>query len=97
MRNYEAMFIFHPELTEEKLDESIKSVEKIIKDNAQGRLDTENLGKKTLAYTIKKQNEGYYVNYDFDAPPAAISKIKEELKHSEEILRFIVFLKDLKK
>ena len=97
MRNYEAMFIFHPELTEEKLDESIKSVEKIIKENAKGRLQTENLGKKTLAYPINKQNEGYYVNYDFDAPPAAISKIKEELKHSEEILRFIVFLKDLKK
>jgi small subunit ribosomal protein S6 len=94
MRNFEAMFIFHPELTEEKLDESIKSVEKIIKDNAQGRLDTENLGKKTLAYTIKKQNEGYYVNYDFDAPPTAITKIKEELKHSEEILRFIIFSKD---
>lgn len=97
MRNYEAMFIFNPELSEEKLEESIKAVEKIIKDNAKGRLNTENLGKKTLAYPVKKSNEGYYVNYDFEAPPAAISKIKEELKHSEEILRFIVFVKDVKK
>lgn len=97
MRNYEAMFIFNPELSEEKLEESIIAVEKIIKDNAKGRLNTENLGKKTLAYPVKKSNEGYYVNYDFEAPPTAISKIKEELKHSEEILRFIVFAKDVKK
>ena len=97
MRDYEAMFIFHPELTDEKLEEQIRAVEKIIKDNAQGRLKLENLGKKTLAYPIKKLNEGYYVNYDFEAPPAAINKIKEELKHSEEILRFIVFVKDTKK
>ena len=97
MRNYEAMFVFNPELSEEKLEESIKAVEKIIKDNAKGRLETENMGKRTLAYPIKKSNEGYYVNYDFDAPPAAINKIKEELKHSEEILRFIVFVKDTKK
>ena len=97
MKDYEAMFIFNPELSEEKLEEGIKAVEKIIKDSAKGRCDTENLGKKTLAYPIKKSNEGYYVNYNFEAPPAAINKIKEELKHSEEILRFIVFVKDAKK
>ena len=97
MRDYEAMFIFHPELTEEKLDQSVKAVEKIIKSEVKGRLETENLGKKTLAYPIKKLNEGYYVNYDFEALPAAIDKIKEELKHSEDILRFMIFVKDSKK
>ena len=97
MRDYEAMFIFHPELTEEKLEKSVKAVEKIIKSKAKGRLETENLGKKTLAYPIKKLNEGFYVNYDFEALPAAIDKIKEELKHSEDILRFMIFVKDSKK
>ncbi len=97
MRDYEAMFIFHPELTEEKLEQSVKAVEKIIKSEVKGRLQTENLGKKTLAYPIKKLNEGYYVNYDFEALPAAIDKIKEELKHSEDILRFMIFVKDSKK
>jgi small subunit ribosomal protein S6 len=97
MRDYEAMFIFHPELTEEKLDQSVKAVEKIIKSETKGRLETENLGKKTLAYPIKKVNEGYYINYDFEALPAAIDKIKEELKHSEDILRFMIFVKDSKK
>ena len=93
MKNYEAMFIFHPDLSDEKMEQGIQMVEKIIKDNAQGQPKTENLGKKTLAYPIRKLNEGYYVNYSFEAQPAAIAKIKEELKHSEDILRFIVFAK----
>ena len=94
MRNYEAMFIFHPDLPDEKLEQSVQAVEKIIKDNTQGQLKTENLGKKTLAYPIRKVNEGYYVNYVFEAQPVAINKVKEELKHSEDILRFIIFVKD---
>ncbi|UCD06495.1 MAG: 30S ribosomal protein S6 [candidate division WOR-3 bacterium] len=97
MRNYEAMFIFHPELSDDKVEQSLHAVEKIIKDNAQGDLKTENLGKKTLAYPIRKLNEGYYVNYLFEAQPAAIDKIRAELKHSEDILRFIIFVKDSKK
>jgi small subunit ribosomal protein S6 len=97
MRNYEAMFIFHPELSDDKVEQSLHAVEKIIKDNAQGDLKTENLGKKTLAYPIRKLNEGYYVNYLFEAHPAAIDKIRAELKHSEDILRFIIFVKDSKK
>jgi small subunit ribosomal protein S6 len=97
MRDYEAMFVFHPDLAEEKLNESIKAVEKIIQDNAKGRLHTENLGKKTLAFPIRKLNEGYYVNYDFEAPPAAIEKIKAGLKHSDDILRFVIFMRDTKK
>ena len=97
MRDYEAMFIFHPDLTDEKLDQSIKSVEKLIGDNAKGRLLTENMGKKTLAYPIRKLNEGYYVNYDFEAPPAAIAKIKAGLKHTDDVLRFVIFVRDTKK
>jgi small subunit ribosomal protein S6 len=97
MRDYEAMFIFHPELTEEKLEQSVQAVEKIIKGNTKGELKTEHMGKKTLAYKIKKVNEGYYVNYDFQAPAVAIAKIKAELKHSEDILRYVIFAKDLKK
>jgi small subunit ribosomal protein S6 len=97
MRNYEAMFIFHPELSDEKMEQSVQLVEKVIKDNTKGELKTENLGKKTLAYPIRKVNEGYYVNYLFEAQPVAIDKIRSELKHSEDILRFIIFVKDSKK
>ncbi len=94
MRNYEAMFIFHPKLDEEKLEKEIKNVEELITREGKGKVNYKNLGKKTLAYPIKKQNEGYYVNYNFAAQPSGITKIKTGLKHSDKILRFIIFLKE---
>lgn len=97
MKAYEAMFVFHPDLDEEKLQQSVQAVEKIIRDNTTGELKVEHIGKKTLAYKIKKVNEGYYINCDFEAPPAAIGKIKDDLKHSDEILRYVIFAKDVKK
>ncbi|HEC78199.1 MAG TPA: 30S ribosomal protein S6 [candidate division WOR-3 bacterium] len=97
MRNYEAMFIFNPELVEEKLEKEIKSVEKTIKTRGKGEVKFDNLGKKTLAYPIKKFKEGVYINYRFTAQPSAIVKIKEALKHKENILRFIIFLRGKEK
>jgi len=97
MRKYEAMFIFLPQLEEDKLDKEIKAVEKIIKDKGEGEIQVENLGKRTFAYKVEKQNEGFYVNYTFDAPPSAILKIKEDLKHRGNILRYVLFLKEKEK
>lgn len=90
MREYEAMFIFDVDITDEKLEKEIKSVERAIKTRGKGSIQHENLGKKTLAYPIKKKNEGTYVNYLFTAEPGSISKIKDYLKHKEDILRFLI-------
>uniref|UniRef100_A0A7C4TAD2 Small ribosomal subunit protein bS6 n=1 Tax=candidate division WOR-3 bacterium TaxID=2052148 RepID=A0A7C4TAD2_UNCW3 len=91
MRNYEGMFIFHPSLDEENLQQEIQMVEKLIKENGEGNVKYEIIGKKTLAYPVKKENSGYYVNFQFECPPAAIGKIKDGLKHKGNILRFIFF------
>lgn len=94
MRNYEAMFIFRPQLEEKTLEKEIEAVERIVKEKSDGKVSFENLGKKTLTYPIEKNNEGYYVNYNFTALPSSIIKIKEDLKHRANIIRFIIFLKE---
>jgi len=94
MRDYEAMFIFKPDVSEEKLEKEIKSVEKVIKTRGEGTVQFENMGKKTFAYPIKRFNEGTYVNYQFAAQPLAIAKIKEALRHKDNILRFMIFLRE---
>ncbi len=92
MKNYEAMSIFKPNVDEEKLEKEIKSVERAIKTRGKGVVKFDNLGKKTLAYPIEKFNEGIYVNYQFTAQPLAITKIKDALRHKENILRFMIFV-----
>ncbi len=93
MRNYEAMFIFDADLSDEKLEKEIKSIERSIKTRGKGTIRHDNLGKKTLAYPIKKKNEGTFINYIFTAEPDSIAKIKDYLKHKEAILRFMILFK----
>lgn len=94
MRKYEAMFLFHPELDDEKLGKEIDSVKTIIKDQGKGNVESENLGKKSTAYAVAKQREGYYVAFNFDANPLAIVEIKKGLKHRSNILRSVFFVKE---
>lgn len=94
MNNYEAMFIFKPDIDEEKLEKEIKSIERTIKTRGKGEVKFSNLGKKTFAYEVKKYREGIYVNYLFTAQPLSITKIKEALKHKADILRFMILVKE---
>jgi len=93
MNNYEAMFIFKPDVDEEKLEKEVKSIEKTIKTRGKGEVKISNLGKKTFAYEVKKYREGIYINYVFSAQPLSITKIKEALKHKSDILRFMILAK----
>ncbi len=93
MRDYEAMCIFKPQLDGEKLDKEINAVEKTIETQGKGNVTYDNWGKRTLAYPIKKFNEGIYVNYQFTALPLSITKIKAAVKHRTNILRLVIFTK----
>jgi len=94
MRNYEAMFIFHPNLKDEQLEKEANAVEKIIKTSGAGDVKCQLIGKKILAYPIAKQKEGFYVNYEFTILPGRTVEIKDKLKHRDNILRFIIISKE---
>lgn len=94
MRNYEAMFIFPADLDEASLEKEIGELSTIIKETGKGTVTLEKIGTKTLAYPVKKKNEGFYVCYTFVAAPTAITKIKEEIKHRDNILRSLFLSKD---
>jgi small subunit ribosomal protein S6 len=94
MNNYEAMFIFPADLDEENLQKEVTGLQEIIKQHGQGKVVFENLGTKTMAFPVKKRNEGIYVCYNFEAPPAAIIKIKDEIKHRDNILRSLFLAKE---
>ncbi|MEO0185510.1 MAG: 30S ribosomal protein S6 [candidate division WOR-3 bacterium] len=94
MKNYEAMFIFDPNLKDEQLEKEAGAVEKIIKTSGAGETKYQIMGKKILAYSIAKQKEGFYVNYEFSVPPSKIVEIKDKLRHRDNILRFIIIAKE---
>ena len=94
MRLYEVAFIAHPEMDEEGVNALTEKVQGWIT-SAGGVVDkTESLGKKKLAYEIRKQREGYYVLLQTKMNAAAPIEVERNLRLTEQVMRFMIMRLD---
>lgn len=96
MNQYEIAILYHPDL-EIDLDKATAKVEKIFTDNGGSVANTDNWGKRKLAYPIKKNEYAVYVFYMADLPAESVRKIESLLNITDEVLRFLIVRPDLKK
>ena len=47
------------------------------------------LGKKKLAYEVKKQKEGIYVVFYFEAEPSLIQELERNYRITDEVIKFL--------
>ena len=93
MNKYESIIIINPSLEEQCMKELIKKFEDMI--NNEGKVESvEEMGKRKLAYEIKKNSEGYYVLYNFEAKPEFIAELERVYRITDGILKFIVVRKE---
>lgn len=91
MSYYELLVIFSTTLTEEEEKAQTSQIEELIR-HEKGTIHlVDHWGKRKLAYTIKKQRQGYYEWFYFELDPSRIAEIDRKLKMSETILRFLTF------
>lgn len=95
MNQYEVAIIYDPGL-ELDLDRATDKLEKLIADAGGKILNTDNWGKRKLAYPINKQEHGIYVFYGVELPPAGPRKVEQALNITDEVIRFMVTRPDLK-
>ncbi len=87
MNKYEGIFIFKPDLQEEKLEEEYSKVEETIQKH-KGKIEkSEKWGKKKLTFDIKKFREGFFLYLAFEAEPESIKNFTEIFKIDNNILR----------
>ena len=92
MNKYESVIIINPNVEETALKELIERFQNLI--NTDGKVEKDNeLGKKKLAYEVKKNKEGYYVVYDFEANPGLIAELERNYRITDEVIKFIVVKK----
>ncbi len=89
MHEYEVVVLFDPGL-EIDLTKPMAKVEKIITDNGGKILNTDNWGKKKLAYVIAKQDHAVYVLYTVELPAESVQKIESTLNITDEVIRYLV-------
>ena len=92
MNKYESVVIINPNVEENALKELIERFQTLI--NTDGKVEkVTDIGKKKLAYEIKKNTEGYYVVYDFEANPSLIAELERNYRITDQVIKFIVVKK----
>jgi small subunit ribosomal protein S6 len=89
-KNYEMVYILHPATPEEELTNLSEKIKQWITTSGGEVTAFEPWGKRQLAYTIQKVNEGYYNLLRMSAQPAALTELERNLKLMEPLLRHLI-------
>lgn len=93
MRNYEVIFIVHPDLDENALKGVVDRVQGWITD-AGGSIDkVDQWGRRRMAYSIRKQREGQYIYMESQFAPTFSAELERNLRFLEPVMRFSIISK----
>jgi small subunit ribosomal protein S6 len=90
MQLYETIFIIHPELNEEDVEEHIKRVENLVTRLGGEIVKTERWGKKRLAYEVDKHRYGFYVLLRLRGNPTLLPELERHYRLTEGIIKSLV-------
>ena len=88
-RSYEIMFIVRPDVEEADLDKLIEGFSKNVTDGGGTVRSTEKMGRRRLAYTVRKFNDGFYILLTIEAAGSLIAEIERRLRVTEQVIKFI--------
>ncbi len=89
MRNYEALYIVHPEVVADELTALVDKFQAVLTDQNAEIHKLDNWGVRKLAYPINKVERGCYVQTLFRAEPQVIAEFERRLRLDEKVLRFL--------
>jgi small subunit ribosomal protein S6 len=93
MREYETVVITKPDLPESQ-QRQINDRLKTLIEKHQGRLFfARNMGRRSLAYSIKKCTKGVYTCFDYAAVGTAVSELERSMRLDEDVLRFLTVVR----
>ncbi|HDQ71420.1 MAG TPA: 30S ribosomal protein S6 [Chloroflexi bacterium] len=90
VRNYELLFIIHPDVDEDNLTAIVERVTDLIARNDGEVKNVEAWGMRRLAYPIQDQREGQYVLMKLEMQPQGVAGLENDLHLLEAIMRHIV-------
>ncbi|CAH8720787.1 30S ribosomal protein S6 [Paenibacillus thiaminolyticus] len=90
MRKYELMYIIRPDIEQEAVQAAVDKFQGVISNEGGEITKHDVMGKRRLAYEIKKFRDGIYVLVNFTAQPAVVAELERQLKISDEVIRHLV-------
>ncbi len=93
MNKYESIIIVNPNVDEAGIKALEEKFTGLINEN--GKVESvENMGKRKLAYDIKKFQEATYMLFNFEANPELIAELERVYRITDDILKFITVKKE---
>jgi len=90
MREYELVFIVHPDLDDTALKDVVEKVKGWITEAGGVVSKVDFWGKRKLAYAIRKQKEGQYVLINTQMEPTFGATLEHNLRFLEPVMRFLI-------
>jgi len=88
-RTYELMFIVRPDMTDEDLDKLISTLQAAVPAAGGTVKSVDKMGKRRLAYTVRRFHEGVYVLLVVEGGGAMIHELERRLRVSEPVIKFL--------
>jgi len=93
-RLYEVMFILRPDVTEEDTDKLIAGFTTTVTNGGGAVKTAEKMGRRKLAYMVRRFNDGNYVLLTIEANGAVVLELERRLRVTEPVIKFITVRMD---
>jgi small subunit ribosomal protein S6 len=97
MNLYETMYILRPDLSEEEVGQAIEKYQSLLKESGAEVLETQHRGKRRLAYEIKRQREGIYIQINYNSAGSQVAVLERSMRLSDEVIRYLTIKQEIPK
>lgn len=86
---YETIFIVHPSLTDEDVQKILEKAKATVEKSGGTVERLESWGKKKLAYEVKKEKKGVYVQLNYRGNGAVVTELERMFRLDDALLKFL--------
>ena len=94
LRVYEVMFIVKPDVSDEDTDKLIAGFTSTVTGGGGTVKSVEKMGRRKLAYMVRRFNDGNYVLLTIEANGAVVLELERRLRVTEPVIKFITVRMD---
>jgi small subunit ribosomal protein S6 len=88
-RLYDMVFLVTPEKDEQGTAAVVDEFRKLLTENGAALQKDESMGRRRLAFSIRKKTEATYHNFLFTGPAACLREVERRMGLSEDVLRYL--------
>jgi len=89
------MYILRSDLADEQVDQAISKYQNLIQEQGAKEIQIQHRGKRRLAYEIKKQRDGIYVQMNYQAPGTVVAPLERAMRLSDEVIRYMTIKQEV--